>query len=533
MDPHQAQAQLDKVLASETFAQAERSGRFLRFVAERMLNGHGADIKEYLIGVEVLGRGSTFDPRSDPIVRVEAGRLRTRLDAYYSQEGVHDRILIQLPKGSYVPVFSDKPLPARPRGWNNRFVLFSAGALLGIALALAVGAYLHRAPISSSVFRLSILPPENTSFESFAISPDGRRLAFAATMGDKLMLWVRELDSAEGNPLPGTENASNPFWSPDSHSLGFIASSSKLKTIDIAGGPAREIADVVVGCGGAWNSAGVIVFCPRPVGVLYQVPATGGTPTPVTSLDSSHGEVWHTFPEFLPDGQHFLYLATSSRPVESSIRVGSLDSTPSKVLLSADTSAAYASALPGHPESLVFVYEGALMARPFDSRRLELRNERTVIVPQIRYRRWYRAKFSISSNGVLVYQAGSAEDHQLAWFDRTGKLLKSIGQLNDFFAFSLSPDEKHVAVHRDDDPATAYPMIWMMDLSHGGSVYRFTDPGIAEPNFSPVWSPDSRRILFSRGDDRSMRLMRQPVDGGAAELLLDSPGPKFPTDWIR
>ncbi len=522
--------QLEKVLASETFAQAERSGRFLRFIVERTLEGCATDIKEYVIGVEVLGRGASFDPRSDPIVRVEAGRLRTRLNTYYTSDGRNDTLLIDVPKGSYVPEFSERHLPARLSRLKHPVAVFIAGALLGVLVAVAFFRS-HSTPNSSEALRLSILPPEDTSFESFAISPDGRKLAFTATLGDRLMLWVRELDSLEAKPLPGTENASNPFWSPDNRSLGFVGSASKLKTIDIAGGPARDIADVVVGCGGAWSSQNVILFCARPIGVLYQVPAKGGTAKPVTSLDSSRAEVTHTYPQFLPDGRHFLYLAASSRPGESTIRVGSLDSTTSKVLLAADTSAAYASVLPGHPESLLFVYQGALMAQHFDSGRVELSGERTVIVPGIRYRPWQRAKFSISATGVLVYQTGSADYRQLAWFDRRGKLLGTLGQTNDFFAFSLSPDEKYVALNRDDDPATVYPTIWLMDLSHGDAVYRFTETGVAEANFSPVWSPDGREILFSRGDDRAMRLLRQPVNGGSAETVLDTPGPKFPTDW--
>jgi eukaryotic-like serine/threonine-protein kinase len=153
------------------------------------------------------------------------------------------------------------------------------------------------------------------------------------------MLWVRSLDSLEAKLLAGTENASYPFWSPDSQSIGFFALPRKLKTIPVAGGPAQDIADVVVGKGGSWSPAGIIVFCPRPIGPLYQVAATGGSPKPVTSLDETRGEVAHGYPQFLPDGRHFLYLAASFRPGQSSIRVGSLDSPASKVLLSADTSA--------------------------------------------------------------------------------------------------------------------------------------------------------------------------------------------------
>jgi Tol biopolymer transport system component len=532
MEAERVRPQLDRILASAAFADAERASRFLRFVVERTLEGRTGEIKESVIAVEVLGRSaSSFDSKSDPIVRVEAGRLRDRLSSYYQSSGEADRILIALPKGGYVPEFSERQIPSSTKAMHSALRV-AAGVLLGFALALVVLSYFRRVPESGEVLLLSILPPENASFDSFAVSPDGRKLAFTAALNGKVMLWVRALDSLEAKPLAGTENATNPFWSPDSQAIGFVVTpTAKLKTIEIAGGPARDIADVVVGCGGSWNPEGVIVFCARPVGVLYQVPAAGGKPEPVTSLDPSHAEVTHSFPQFLPDGRHFLYLAASSRQGESSIRVGSLDSTTSKVLLSADTSAAYAPLLRGHPASLLFVYHGALIAQPFDSRRLELSGERTVVVPEVRYRPWERARFSVSSNGVLLYQGGSAENHQLAWFDRRGNLLAAVGPHNDYGAFSLSPDERHVAVYRDDDPATVSPTIWVMDLSRQGAVSRFTDTGVAQANFAPVWSPDGSEILFSRGDDRGMRILRQALNGGTAKAVLDTEGPKFPTDW--
>ena len=498
MDAERVRAQLERILASAHFADAERARRFLGFVVARALEGRDGEIKEFVIGVEALGRNTSFDPKSDPIVRVEAGRLRERLRSYYEGEGEADAVSISLPKGRYVPEFSERRLSATPK--------------------------------RTAVLRLSILPPENASFESFAVSPDGRKLAFTVFLNGKLMAWVRALDSLEAKPLAGTEFACNPFWSPDSRSIGFFTP-SKLKTVDIAGGPARDVADVVVGRGGAWSLEGVIVFCPRPIGILHQVAAAGGTPQPVTSLDVARAEAAHAFPQFLPGGRHFLYLAASSRPGESSIRVGSLDSTTSKVLLNADTSAAYAPVLRGHSASLLFVHDGALMAQPFDTRRMELSGERTVVVPEVRYQRWHQARFSVSDNGVLLYHGGRAGNHQFAWLDRQGRLLAEVGPRNDYLSFRLSPDERHVVVNRLDDPDTALPTIWVMDLLREGAVFRFTDTGVAVAEFTHAWSPDSREILFSRGDDRGMRLLRQALNGGTARIVIDTEGPKFPSDW--
>ena len=496
MDADRVRAQVRRILASATFSGAERASNFLRFVVERKLEGRADEIKEFAIAVEVLGRTSSFDSKTDPIIRVEAGRLRDRLTSYYEDEGLADQLLISLPKGGYVPEFSERRRPA--------------------------------APGRAAVIRLSILPPENASFESFAVSPDGRKLAFTAACNGRTMLWVRPLDSLEAQPLTGTDNAAYPFWSPDSLSIGFFAP-SKLKAIEISGGPARDIADIIVGRGGAWSPEGVILFCPRPLGILYQVSAAGGAPTPVTSLDESRAEITHAFPQFLPGGRQFLYLAACSRPGLSSIRAGSLDSTGSRLLLSADTSAAYAPKLRGQGASLLFVHDGALMAQPFDSQRLELSGERMVVVPEIRHRRWQQATFSVSSNGMLLYQG--AEHQQFSWFDRQGKLLATVGPHNDCLSFSLSPDERYLALHRHDDPDTVLPTIWVMDLFREGAVFRFTDIGATQAELTPVWSPDSSEILFSRGDDRRMRLMRQALNGGAAQCVLDTEGPKFPTDW--
>jgi len=498
IDADRVRAQLERILASTAIASAERPSTFLRFVVEGALGGRAGEIKESVIAIEALGRKPSFDSKSDPIVRVEAGRLRDRLRAYYQGEGEADRVLIALPKGGYVPAFSERQPPVP----TARIELL----------------------------RLSILPPDHASVDSFAVSPDGRFLAFTAALNGKLLLWVRALDSLESQPLMGTDHAAYPFWSPDSRTIGFFTN-NKLKSVEITGGPARDIADIVVGRGGAWSTQGVIVFCPRPVGVLHQVAAAGGRTTPVTSLDASRAEVAHGFPQFLPDSRHFTYLAMSSREGESSIRASSLDSATAKVILESDTSAAYAPGSSAHPGSLLFVAHGALMSQPFDSQRLELHGERTVLAPRVRYRRWHQASISVSNNGVLLYQGGSAENQQFCWVDRQGALLMSIGPRNDFISFSLSPDERYVAFYREDDPATAQPKIWVMDLLREGAVFRLTDPAVSGPEFTPVWSPDGREILFSRGDDQRMRLLRQALNGGVAACVLDSAGPKFPTDW--
>ena len=495
MDPQRVRAQLERILSSTEFSGADRAYAFLRLVVERALSGNPEQIKESVIAVEAFKRDTAFDPKADPIVRVEAGRLRERLKSYYEGEGQADTVLIELPKGRYLPRFTERRVDS-PR----------------------------------DLLKLSIVLPSGSPVDSFTISPDGRTLAFTATLHGKQMLWVRPLDALEARPLLGTDGAAYPFWSPDSRSIAFFAQ-TKLKRVDAAGGPPRDLADVIVGRGGAWSSTGVILYSSRPLGVLLQLPESGGEPRPATSLDDTRGEAGHGFPKFLPDGRHFIYLAMSARAEQSAIRLGSLDSPSSKVLLHADTSALYARSLPGLRSAIVFVSGGTLMAQRLDIERMTIEGAPVALADNVRHRRWYEARASIADNGVLLYQTGNHEQHRFTWMARSGELAESVGPSNDAISFSLSPDERHVAFYRDSDPATVYPKVWAMDLERAGAVFRVTDSEAPEADMTPVWSPDGSEVLYSRGNDRGMRLMRQAVAGGAAVCVLDSPGPKFPTDW--
>ncbi len=502
MEPSRVRAQLSRILASAAFIDSGRASSFLSFVVERALNGRASEIKESVIAVEVLGRNSSFDSKTDPIVRVEAARLRDRLREYYDRDGTADDVLICVPKGGYVPEFSERQPPALPR---------------------------------MDVLRLSLLPPENAVFDSFVIAPDAGRIVFTAYLNGRMMLWVRDLDSLDAKPLPGTESAAMPFWSPDSRSIGFFTP-FKLKIIQAIGGPCRDLADVVLGRGGTWNREGIILFSPRPVGPLHRIPAGGGAPQPATSLDTARGEIFHGFPQFLPDGHRFVYFAASSRPGESAVRVGSVDSTVSKPIVAAETSALYAPAFGGRSGCLLFVCHQSLLAQPLDLQTLEFRGEPEIVVPEISYRRWGQASFSVSGDGLLLYRSGTNANHQFVWVDRHGAPVSTVSPRNSFassphYSFNLSPDERRVAIHRHDDPDTALATIWVMDLFREGVLWRFTDPGGVEPEFCPVWSSNSDELIFSRGDDRGMRLLRRSVSGGSAVCIVDTKGPKFPTDW--
>jgi Tol biopolymer transport system component len=255
---------------------------------------------------------------------------------------------------------------------------------------------------------------------------------------------------------------------------------------------------------------------------LYQVPAAGGTPKVVATVDPSRGEIAYLFPHFLPDGRHFLYSVMNREPGEAAVRASSLDGGNSKFLLNADLGAAYA----GHTGSLIFAYHGALMSQPFDVQRLQLTGAASQIAPVVRHLAM-RADFSASSNGVIAYQGNSEKDRQLTWFDRKGKELGTAGPRNNYRSFSLSPDEKRLAIEADD-PASGRAELWIMDLQRG-SMSRIGAQALG--GLAPVWSPDGSEIAFSAITASGMYLWRQAADQLDAAPLLELAGPKTASDW--
>jgi serine/threonine protein kinase/Tol biopolymer transport system component len=444
-------------------------------------------------------------------------RFQTASDLCFALE------TLSMPSGSQAgmaaPVVPRRRI--RESGWMiATVVLFLVSALLAIA-------YFRRTPAETPALatRFFISPPEKAYFGgTFAVSPDGRRLILRVYSEGKVLLWVRAFDSLMAHPLAGTEEAAYPFWSPDSRFIGFF-SGGKLRKMEATGGPVQTLCDAPEPRGGTWNADGVILFAPKVADALYRVPAAGGTPVPVTTLDRSRKEDSHYHPQFLPDGRHFLYHAYNPQRENTGIYVGSLDSKETKLLLNTDVSAEYAP--PGY---LLFLRERTLMAQSFDADRLELRGEPFPVAERVdrlgvgvRY-----ALFSVSQTGVLAYQSGSSSNTQLTWFDREGKQLGTVGPTAGYNVPWLSPDEKRVAVVRPE-PRGENSDIWLIELSRG-TLTRFTfDPA---GDFNPVWSPDGSRIAFSSDRDGIMNLYQRAASGaGNDEALLKSDHTKIPNDW--
>ena len=376
---------------------------------------------------------------------------------------------------------------------------------------------------------------------AFALSPDGRQLAFAAVGPDGIKrLWIRALDSLEPRPLLGTEAAQAVippiFWSPDSRFIAFDAD-GKLKKIDVAGGQVQILCDLPgLAVGGSWSKDGVIIFGNDAPGVgLMRVSASGGKASPLTNVDRSRNEGLHVLPSFLPDGRHFLYYRNSRTPGNAGTYVGSIDAEPGKqdsTQLLATVSAVYASYPDSKLGQLLFLRRGTLLAQAFDAARLQLIGEPVPVAEQVGGYIAY-GFFSLSATGILAYRTRT-QDFQLNWLDRQGKTISRVWEPGPYTSLAVSADGTRAVLSRNDLFQGTVPWnLWLVDLVRGTSK-RFTSA--VGRNDYPVWSPDGSRVVFvssREGGTNSTLNLYQKLAGGAEDddLLLRSGETMFPTSW--
>ncbi|MBC8647848.1 MAG: serine/threonine-protein kinase [Thermoanaerobaculia bacterium] len=418
------------------------------------------------------------------------------------------------------------------RGSRGRLA-WALAAVFAAVTALATTGYLRRAPKPPEIMRFQIFPPEKSVFHSVAasvkLSPDGRQMVFGVLDATgQSHFWVRSLGSLEARKLEGTEGCYDPFWSPDGRYIAFGGNNNRLQKVAVSGGPVQVICPMVGARGGDWNRDDVILLTTNDgASPILRVPASGGAPVPVTTLDKARGEIGHWRPWFLPDGRHFLFLIRSTQPENSGIAVGSLDSKDVRRISRIGEPAIWAP-----PGFLLFVREQTLMAQPFDAVRLRLTGEPFPVASDVDYVPvWGSAGFSASANGVLAYQSGGRAVRQLVWFDRGGKALGVLGEPGEYRGDPrISPDGKRVATARDD-PRTRSADIWLFDVARGvGSRLNFE----ASWEDFPIWSPDGSQIVFDSNRDGVMNLYQKPASGvGTDERLVKSEHWKYPQDWSR
>ena len=408
---------------------------------------------------------------------------------------------------------------------------WGVGILIAIAVGFIAGIFIGR-PVQPQTIRTVINPPEKTTLNLTGdsagppvLSPDGSTIAFSATGADgKAALWVRPMNLLEARMLPSTEGAIFPFWSPDGRSLGFFAD-SKLKTIDLNGGSAQVICDASLGRGGAWGPGGVILFSPSPSDPLMRVSVNGGTPAPITKIDTAL-HTSHRWPFFLPDGKHFLYLALHHDPSKSAnneLYYASLDGRENRPLFRSQSNAVYADGF------LLFARGSQLMAQPFDPASGKLSGEPQDLAKGIMNdpSTWHMDA-SASTGGLLVFGSGASGDLQLVWLNRSGKEISTVAdKLEELQGAVVSPQGDRIALQIDSGEND----IWVLDLARGVRT-RLTFGPVA--NTSPVWSPDGKWIAYASPRAGHFNLYRKPSDGsGAEELLFTDDQGIEPSDWSR
>jgi Tol biopolymer transport system component len=405
-----------------------------------------------------------------------------------------------------------KPTPHEPPRRRRPRLMWAVLALIAVVV-LAVAAATLRTPSRTPegpAIRFTISPPEGEGGD-LALSPDGTELAFTSSGPEgNMRLWIHRMDSDQSAPLPGTEGAALPFWSPDSRYIGFFAQ-GKLKSVLVRGGGSLTLCDAPNGRGGAWSREGVIVFASLGGG-LNRVPAPGGVPS---ALIRPHQDEFRS-PSFLPDGKHFLVSAVAQR---KAVFVGTLDSEARSLLIQGAEAAVYSDGY------LLFLRERALMAQPFDPVKLRVIGDARPIADGI------HAAFSVSDNGVLAYRNGDDPKTQFVCIDRSGKMIGQAGEPGEMGSFALSPDWKTVAVARANAEAGG-SSLWLMDLARNTNMRLTFAPLHAD---SPVWSPDGSRIAFVESTQGNQAALLQVMANGAGqnEMLLTQSGAVTLDSWSR
>jgi len=429
-------------------------------------------------------------------------------------QSAHD-VLLQLRWAGHIP--ASKSAAAVGLGSTR---VWAAIVVAAVLIAAGVGWFAHSGDRAVPM-RVLIQPPDKFQFDQVGdfggppvLSPNGDKIAFCAhAPNSPRALWVRALNSFEAQKLEGTEEAFGPFWSPDEKSIGFFAN-GKLNRIPSSGGPVTVLADAPNARGGSWGPDDVIVMAPNFQGTLVRVGANGGSVTPATVLDAAK-HTTHRWPDILPDGKHFLYLATNhngGKREENGIHFASLDGRVDRLLVPSDASALYASGY------LLFHTGNAIVAQPFDPSSGKLSGEALPVISRVQHdSSVWRSLFTVSHNGVLAYMPGKGENGtQLTWFDRTGKPIGKVGERSGgIIDPRLSPDGKRLAVSIDGE-------IWIYDLARDTRSRLTFNQGSALVS-APTWSSDGKTIAYTRllaGSGGTSDIFTKPAGGGGEPTMI-------------
>jgi Tol biopolymer transport system component len=363
----------------------------------------------------------------------------------------------------------------------------------------------------------AILPPTGDGFwanltQPAAISPDGKFLAIVAMHNGQRQLWLRGLNASEAQLIAGSDDAANPFWSPDSRHIAFFAY-GKLRKVDVAGGQVSDLSAAGnFNLGGAWSSRGDILFAPF-ADTLKHVSENGGLAESIPGIPLSDGFLGQQWPIFFPDGKHFAYLEwkyPSAGKEENTVWIGSLDGQPRRRLPLTSTNVEFSGGY------LLFRREGDLFAQKFDPDHFELKGAALPIARNIQFAT--TTSFTVSKNGILVYApAGTGVNSRLTWMDRNGASLAILGDPQHFETQAISPDGKRVIV--GIKPANARENLWIYDVERGTRVP--LDPSDTGPAlYSCRWSPDGKQVAYRNTVEKSSALLVRDSDGSGHEKQI-------------
>jgi serine/threonine protein kinase/Tol biopolymer transport system component len=428
------------------------------------------------------------------------------------------------------------PAPAEPippskgiRTLGRRSLVIRGGALLSVAVITGIAIWnLKPSPAPQPVSRTIITLPSGQQLAgldtgpALALSPDGTHLVYVGRQSSGQQLYLRAMDSLEAKPIPDTDGAVNPFFSPDGQWVGFFGD-GKLKKVSVSGGAALTLGDATNPYGANWGSRGMIAFVPSNGSGLRQVSDGGGTPQPLTRLGT--GELSHLWPEFLPGGKAVLFAAgsTAINFTNARVAVQSVGTGERRYLVQVGTNPRYAPS--GH---LVYAQGGSLMAVPFDPQRFAVTGTAVPVVEGVLQSPVSgAAQYSFSPTGSLVYVPGGVQSNQskLVWVSRNGAEQPLAAPERAYRGPRVSPDGRRVAVTIQEQES----QVWLYDLARE-TLTRLTFGG--NVNNNPSWTPDGKRIAFESSKEGPLNVFWQLADGsGGLERLTTSEYNQVPHSW--
>ena len=422
--------------------------------------------------------------------------------------------------------------PAGIRSRRSRHWRWSRWVIAGCAAAALVAAgWVARSrsePETAPVVRFHVEPVSPAILpideNDARVSPDGRHVAFTARQRGTTSIWVRSFDATATKAIAGTEGAQQPFWSPDSRSIGFHADGA-LKRVPLAGGAVQTLCPVRTMAGATWSARGVILF--SQLNALGRVVDTGGTPTWLAAPQARQSEAVYIWPQFLDDGERYLFRVVRGRREEQGLFAASLTN-PNAVRVLDVTVNVVAT-----DKHLLFLRSGTLLAQPFDMSRLRTTGDPAPVAAQVMENLGELAgpSFSASRTGVLAYRARHAFPTTISWFDRDGRQLDTLSAPSGCRNPELSPDGRRVAVECLDASLNSRD-VWVADATPARPIRLTTDQA---DDSDPVWSPDGQWIVFASGREGAGRdLYRRASSGaGSDEAILRTPRTKYPNSWSR